>query len=653
MSPVEDLIDTGLFNRFRSLTSEAILPAGLADLRKSFQLLFRWCEFLAYQNGIYASAINRLVGYFVTKVELKHVSDEIRSKLEKILENDLEIYDKLREIGLNFMVYGNCFVSVLPPITRYVVCNLCNTQLKFSYIVDDPSCEFKWINYSPHFTCPACKRKCAGTFHDEIDTSDVGKIAIKIWNIHEISILWDPFLQNNEYIWRIPGYISSAVERGDPQILSKIPKQIIDCIKNKKFYKLGQDSILHLREANLAGIIDRGWGIPRMLSIFPHLYFVQLMHRYNEALAMDYVIPTRVISPAVQNAAGVGEGGEPLQLLSRNAFKRTMEQELAIQKRDPSRILISPIPIQYQLLGGEARSLAPVELLNFGVDVLLSSLGLPIEMYKGTMQVQAMPIALRIMENSMSFIPKVLNRALKFIVTKVCNIMKWPTPTVSLEKVTMADDLQRQVAKLQLMLQGIVSQTTGLRALGIDMKEEFLRMLEDEQFKTTISQKMQQKLQREGTLSQMIQGADSDVLNQALMGVQQAGMGMEAPAAGGGAGGVPAGAGGGGTAAGGGQAPVPPIGASPQQISLAALLSGQVPVAMLQSMSPTDLEQVAQQIAAELINKPESIRLSELRKLKQVHPLIHARVVAILEEIRSRMRLVGGELIRQLQGGGM
>jgi hypothetical protein len=459
-------------------------------------------------------------------------------------------------------------------------------------------------------------------------------------------------LKNDYYIWRIPGYITSAVQKGDPVVINSLPKDIIECIKEGKYYRFSPDSIVHLREPNLSGIIDRGWGIPRMLSIFPHLYFVQLMHRYNEALAIDYVIPTRVISPAAQAAGSVSETGEPVLGLSRNLFKQQLERELEKQRRDPTRILISPIPLQYQVLGGEAKSLAPVELLTFGVDTLLSSIGLPVEMYKGTMQVQAMPLALRMMENSMSFIPKVLNRALKFIINRICAIMGWPTPLAYLEKVTVADDLQRQLAKLQLMMQGVISQTTGLKALGIDLKEEFLRMLEDERFKSEASQLIQEKMQEKGQISSFVSGMQSQVLNEALMGAQQGAMAggggtVAMPQGGGGAiaGAAPAAA----AAGGGGAAPFTP-GASPQQITLAALLSGQVPAALIQSMSPEDLEMVAQQIAQELFMKPEAIRLSELRKLKQVQPLIHARVAVILEELRSQTRLMGGELLKQLQG---
>lgn len=640
------LLDKSLIRNLSRLYADPISPVGLANIYESHSLIFRWCEYLAYQNGIYSSAVNRLVSYFITKIEIKNVADEIREKLENILEYDLEIYDKLREIGYNFMVYGNCFISVIPPLIKFLVCPKCNSLFRLTELAENPDFGFKWVNFTPFGNCPSCHYSGKMEMKEVLDNSNPKRISIKLWNIHEISIKWDAFLRNDYYIWRIPGYFASAIKDGDPVVLNSTPADIIDAIKQNKYYRFHTDSILHLREPNLAGIIDRGWGIPRMLTIFPHLFFVQLMHRYNEALAMDYVIPTRVISPAAQASAAVSETGEPVLALSRSLFKSQMEKELAQQRRDPTRIIISPIPIQYQVLGGEAKALAPVELLSFGVDILLSSLGLPIEMYKGTMQVQAMPIALRIMENSMGFIPKILNRALRFIINKLCSIMNWPTPTVNLEKVTMADDLQRQLAKLQLMMQGLISQTSGLKALGIDMKEEFLRMLEDERFKSEASQKLQKQMQQEGQLSEYVSSISSQALNEALTGVQA--QQPETQTAGGGgtqAAAAPTGAAG----STGGQQPIPP-GVSPQQITLAALLAGQVPTALLQSLSPQDIEQVAQQIAQELFLKPEAIRLSELRKLKQIQPIIHARVIVIMEEMRNQMRLMGGEMIKQLQG---
>jgi hypothetical protein len=53
-----------------------------------------------------------------------------------------------------------------------------------------------------------------------------------------------------------------------------------------------------MKENTLAGVRNRGWGISRVLSNFRQAWYVQVLHRYNEAIALDYVIPFRLITPA-------------------------------------------------------------------------------------------------------------------------------------------------------------------------------------------------------------------------------------------------------------------------------------------------------------------------------------------------------------------
>jgi hypothetical protein len=52
-----------------------------------------------------------------------------------------------------------------------------------------------------------------------------------------------------------------------------------------------------MREDALAGVRNRGWGISRVLANFRQAWYVQVLHRYNEAIALDYVIPFRLITP--------------------------------------------------------------------------------------------------------------------------------------------------------------------------------------------------------------------------------------------------------------------------------------------------------------------------------------------------------------------
>jgi hypothetical protein len=116
------------------------------------------------------------------------------------------------------------------------------------------------------------------------------------------------------------------------------------------------------------------------------------------------------------------------------------------------------------------------------------------------------------------------------------------------------------------------------------------------------------------------------------------------------AGGAPP-AGGGGAAQGGGN----PAGPDAQS----AMGAGNTPVSTyIQSMgpnvpiTPNDLQAAAEQLANELLGLPESVKDSELRKLKQFNPTLHSIVKAKMDDMRQQFRTQGGAMMQQQQMGG-
>ena len=74
------------------------------------------------------------------------------------------------------------------------------------------------------------------------------------------------------------------------------------------------DAIYHMKESALAGVNHKGWGIPRTLVNLGLAVYAQTLRRYNEVLAMDYIVPFRVITP-MPKAGGQTEG-DPLLSMS-------------------------------------------------------------------------------------------------------------------------------------------------------------------------------------------------------------------------------------------------------------------------------------------------------------------------------------------------
>jgi hypothetical protein len=57
-------------------------------------------------------------------------------------------------------------------------------------------------------------------------------------------------------------------------------------------------------------------------------------------------------------------------------------------------------------------------------------------------------------------------------------------------------------------------------------------------------------------------------------------------------------------------------------------------------------------LAQELLGLPEGVKDSQLRELKQFNPTLHSLVGTHMDDMRSSMRLQGGEMLRQQQFGG-
>jgi hypothetical protein len=88
------------------------------------------------------------------------------------------------------------------------------------------------------------------------------------------------------------------------------------------------------------------------------------------------------------------------------------------------------------------------------MEILLNNAGVPMELYKGSLQVQSAPAALRLFESQWSHLVHGLNGYIGFIMRKLTQLLGWDRATARLTKVTHADDLQREMAKLQLMMGG-------------------------------------------------------------------------------------------------------------------------------------------------------------------------------------------------------
>ena len=305
----------------------------------------RWCELVMMKNGPYREALNRVISYFITDVEIvspssssdKEIGREEKQKYVDFLNDTLGIKTLLQSIALDFLCYGNSFTSIIVPFRRYLRCPQagCGLERPLAKIYKDPNAKFAWTNFEFHATCPRCKYRGKWIRMDRRGGSS-GDLKLVRWNPHQIDIINDPFTGDCAYVWNIPEDYRQLIRNGYLFQLERADWNVVEAIRDGKSLLFEPDVIYHMREEPLAGVNSVGWGISRVLVNFTQAYYVQILQRANEEIALDYVIPFRLLTPQPRPGA-TGESSDPVLSINLGGFVSRVQQMLRLHRRDHMR----------------------------------------------------------------------------------------------------------------------------------------------------------------------------------------------------------------------------------------------------------------------------------------------------------------------------
>lgn len=490
--------------RGREFFPEPFFDMASLAMPQTMPTALRWCEFILESQGIYRSALERTVRYFLTDVDVKgeDVSDDEKGDFKNYLVDELNV---LYHAGLEQMdeaCYGNSFYSVIEGFTRYFRCPKCrDIEVTFDTITTYRPFAHQWNDYGMHATCPKCAFRGKWLMNDKRG-GKAGGLSIKRWSPHEIQIICDDYSHQTAYVWVVPEKYRREIREGKLECIKHAPPEVIEAVRTNTNIRFADDYLFHGATHTFSGIRSYGWGVPRVLVNFRQAWYVQLLHRFNEAIALDYVVPMRLITPDAK-AGAAPESTDPLLAIGGGAFGSRIENMIRDHRRDPGSAHWLPFPVKYQALGGEASQLAPYQLMDQGIDTLLNSCNVPVEFYKMTLSMQAAQPALRLFESTHREIPHNINRFLKFVSRKVCHFKDWAQCTAYLIPTTILDDISKQMPKLQMMASGQVSPQTGLNILGLDAKEEYEKTLDFSRFQQETQQQMQEEMEVAGLQQQI------------------------------------------------------------------------------------------------------------------------------------------------------
>jgi len=570
------------------------MPTSMTDVLKL-------SEFIWLKNGIYRTAASRIARYFITSLVIEGVTDTDSEQLTNFLYDTMDINTVLGELGDNFLCYGNVFRTVVIPFRRWLKCDVCGRQVPADKV------DYTFTDFNFSVNCPTCKR---ATKHTKIDRriDSNTNIRIRTWNPHEIDIRVHPYTSEREYRWRIPQNIIKEIRGGNPFVLNTMPWAIIEAVKAGRLFKFHPGVMFHYAEKPPDGVTTGGWGVSRMMASFTYIWYAQMLHKANEVIASDFVVPFRVLSPAATPGLP-----DPLLNVDSNNFKGSMAGLINSHRRDPAGFHVSMVPLTYQTLSGEAKMIATPELIENATEMMLSSLGVPVEMHRGNLTVQAAPMSLRLFAQLWPQVTGMYSQFSTWFTDILTSALNWKKPSsVKMAKSTMADDIELRQVWLQMSAANIISKRTAFEPFGLNVKEETRRVYQEMADGADAEKEFQEDMAKKQELSDQMMASQQAAANG----------GMPPP----GGGGMPPPVGGG----------MPPPGGMP---SVTAGVDGEV--------SPQEMTEQAAGIASQLLSMPYEQRRPEMTTLKNQNPTLHALVKQEMENQRGQASSQGQQMLLQ------
>lgn len=440
----------------------AFAPRKLKDL-------FRLCEYLYFNSSQIYAALQKFCTYPVTDIVYETQNEALKSYYEDLHDKVLKTKRILIRAAVDKFVYGNAFFSMYTPFVRFLKCPKCERLTNINQI----NYKFRLKKLEFAYTCAGCKVEVRAGAENVVDRKITRKDKLSVirWDPKLMDIDYNPMTGHSEYYYTIPKEIKERCAKGNKHLIDTMPMEFLHAIKEDKIFKFAEGQIFHMRMDAPAGI-EAQWGFPPLASTIKLFFYAAVLRKANEAIALDYVVPLRIVSPKV--ASG---NADPLLTISLSKWSDEMKTSVKKWRRDPLHIMWSPIPAEVTHLGGQARALMTLGEVQAAEDNIIAAMGLPKEFIYGGFSAMGSGIQLRVLENQLVHQTGDLNDFLQWITDNSAKKLGRGTVQVSLAPFRFIDDVQQKALLLQLNVadpQGgpWISKRTMGEAFDIDPTDE-------------------------------------------------------------------------------------------------------------------------------------------------------------------------------------
>lgn len=583
------------------------------ELKSSFD----FCLFLYYLNPLYVSTTNRVFTYFLTELEFSEYSDsddklgteDQQKRLKETLEDKINIWGLLQQVGVDWGCYGNAFVKVNRPFDRYVVIPTADGD-QWVVLNQLPRKQVTYDSSSMKYTVPNIFAEPDS--NGELPSIEVAFEDVPSRNVERLSYTFlDPryivldkphFSDNCEIVYKLPPDVKARIKDGNLNEVNNCTALTLEAVKEGFDIRYQEGEVFHFKQPTVTGLSESGWGIPNVIAHYRDIYQCQIYRKIDEVIAKDYLMPLRILSP--EFGPQTGGDGTPAKQIIFSGWKREMKKIIETRRLNKFAIHVTPTPVRYDEHGANGKQYSPKELVEIQNQVLMDGIGYPQELHRGTIQIQQTPTALRLFEKQYHWLFKGINNFTSFVSKDVQSLRGEGRMKVGIARPMMADNLETSAMFTQLAMGGEFPRADAWKRFGVEdpVKAYQRRVKEDMKFEEVSfeAQKDLAQKRESGSLAEQI----------AMQGQQ-------------------------------GPPPVDPSTGAPVMAAPGA--------GALAESNPLDVQNQAMQLAQEWISLPQGDKNKMLAQVKATNPTLHASIKQEMENIRAQGASEGRAAVQQPQ----
>lgn len=447
------------------------------------KMMFRWCRYYFLVNPLINAVVFKMSEYPVTDILFDTERPELKRLWSDFLLDHLRYRSFQVEVGLDYHTYGNALVSIFYPFVKMLECPSCGFKRPAREV------EYRFQNFQFIFTCEKCGHHGAAKPHDHYIKAPKG-IRLLRWNPEDVDIRYNEITGEYEYYYEIPNMLKNDIIIGKKSTVETVPQLFIEALKQKKAVVFSRDNIYHFKRPTLAGK-DRGWGTPMILPVLKDTFYLQILRKAQEAIALEHIVPLRVIFPQAGSATS-----DPYTTVNLQDWRDQVAGEIRRWRADNNYIPIMPLPLGNQTIGGDGRALLLSQEIRVWSEHIVAGMGIPVELIFGGLSYSGSNVSLRMLENTfLGYLQDQLS-LLKWVIKRTSSYLGWSSVRARFKPFKMADDLQRKAYLFQLKQAGEISSETLLADADFDAEKEDA-IKQREATRRAASDKRQQLLQAE------------------------------------------------------------------------------------------------------------------------------------------------------------